>query len=203
LSSLEGDVTEISSALATVMEVLGDAEDLMSRLESAEAHAGGSAGSPAATAAGAGNGPSAWAVTADEAAWDALVDWVDGLLVTYELVDGLPACWPAHGGVVEELAALRAAWVLAATAAGAAAGAGTGDDAMSSWHDRALVPTMSRLGSSFYPIRDCRDGHRPVAAPTLTDRQVERVSPGSGAPGGTGADADGQEARSPWSAAAS
>jgi hypothetical protein len=43
-------------------------------------------------------------------AWDVLTTWVDWLIDRYSLDDTVPACWYAHGAIVEELDALRAGW---------------------------------------------------------------------------------------------
>ena len=44
-------------------------------------------------------------------AWSELRDFVDWMLVRYEIPEReIPGCWWRHGSVVEELSALRAAW---------------------------------------------------------------------------------------------
>lgn len=54
------------------------------------------------------------ALTRDEAKaeWAQLGQWVHWLVNRYQLtMSQVPACWPAHGALVEELSALRTAWV--------------------------------------------------------------------------------------------
>lgn len=67
--------------------------------------------------------------------WEALFDWVDRLNSEYSLFSdyGGASCWPAHPGVVEELAALWRAWTAAALADMEAGPAGCSDLAV--WHD--------------------------------------------------------------------
>ncbi len=87
--------------------------------------------------------PRAWVDDAGAADWQQLAAWVDWLTRTYDLTPSravLP-CWPAHRGVAEELAALRAAWQAAATAARAE----DPNDQLAYWHDRWLHPCLSRL----------------------------------------------------------
>jgi hypothetical protein len=45
------------------------------------------------------------------AAWQRLTEWVDWLVATYRLATAIPACWPEHPTLVEELIGLRVAWV--------------------------------------------------------------------------------------------
>src|SRR5207302_5493362 len=45
--------------------------------------------------------------------WDELMAWVSWLVRRYALSEEIPACWWAHGAMVEELTALRAAWLAA------------------------------------------------------------------------------------------
>lgn len=111
--------------------------------------------------------PHWWAQTADQDAWVELADWVDAFITRYELGQYLRPCWPAHPGVVEELAAMRSAWRQAALKTNAG-----DDDALTFWHDRVMVPTVQRLASNFYPIKLCRDGHQRVDAPKVTNRTL-------------------------------
>jgi hypothetical protein len=48
-------------------------------------------------------------------AWTALIEWVDELVERYALDETIPACWYAHGAMVEELHALHLAWLGAYT----------------------------------------------------------------------------------------
>jgi len=85
--------------------------------------------------------------------WDELVAWVCWLVRRYGLSEEVPACWWAHGAMVEELTALRAAWVAAFEEPSATM------DAPLGWHERfaaarARLAGWDRLG--------CRRGtHRP------------------------------------------
>ena len=45
--------------------------------------------------------------------WSLLVEWTDWLRDRYQLHERLPSCWYAHASLVEELSALRSAWVAA------------------------------------------------------------------------------------------
>jgi hypothetical protein len=42
--------------------------------------------------------------------WAWLIDWTGWLVERYQLAEELPACWPLHAPLIEELAALAAAW---------------------------------------------------------------------------------------------
>jgi hypothetical protein len=99
--------------------------------------------------------PDPWAASAGPADWEGLARWVDWLTATYDVVpsQALLGCWPAHPGIVEELAALRAAWRAAALAA-------EDDGELAYWHDRLLHPFLVRA-RTVYSMRVCADGHRP------------------------------------------
>ena len=60
-------------------------------------------------------------------AWTALTEWVDELVDRYALDETIPACWYAHGAMVEELHALHVAWLAA-------------------YATRSTVPTPDRAG---------------------------------------------------------
>jgi hypothetical protein len=45
------------------------------------------------------------------AQWSLLVEWSDWLRDRYQLHERVPSCWYAHGPLIEELSALRSAWV--------------------------------------------------------------------------------------------
>ena len=70
--------------------------------------------------------PVDWTVLSDEEAaaeLDLLADWVQWVTWRYRLDPRtVPECWPQHGALIEELSALRTAWVqaYASTAAGTA-----------------------------------------------------------------------------------
>jgi hypothetical protein len=88
---------------------------------------------------GIGARPVNWtALTAETAAeqWAALAGWVDWLIDRYSLAETIPGCWYAHPAVLEELSALRIAWLGAYCDSAAAAADGV------LWHDmleRVLV----------------------------------------------------------------
>ena len=81
-----------------------------------------------------------WAAQADEKQWTALVKWVDWLRGAYVLKAALKPCWVAHPGVVEEIAALWEAWLVAR-----ASMRSKPTSEMAYWHDRVLHPTMRSL----------------------------------------------------------
>lgn len=110
-------------------------------------------------------GPVAWGILdAPHAAeqWALLVEWTDWLRDRYQLHETIPACWYAHGALVEELSALRTAWVGAYLDPHAA----LGDPA--TWHD-LLDRTRHRLRQ--WDRNGCADGtHRPdLELPDDTD----------------------------------
>jgi len=136
--------------------------------------------------------PLRFADRADTDAWADLVDWVDDLNRGYSISPDyqiLP-CWPAHPGMVEELAALHSAWIAAAISdskngphpaepadnkkpAKPARPAKGGPD-YAVWHDRALWPFLDRIRDNRYRIHMCtRNNHVPETAedlPPATDR---------------------------------
>lgn len=151
----EEDVAAVREAVQQLLNAQSATDEALTRIENAVR--GGAAGDDDAV-------PHRWATLATEEDWATLVDWVDDLVLTYELGDKLKPCWPAHAGVVEELAALYAAWRQAAKKSTA------DDDAYAFWHDRVLVPTLERVGGGFYPMRSCRTQHDKPPAATLTNR---------------------------------
>lgn len=108
-----------------------------------------------------------WAQRASDDDWLDLIEWVEWLTTTYELVHftgKLVPCWPAHGGVVEELAGLRSAWIAAQRIA-----VDADTDALAAWHDRALHPFINRF--SAYQLNLCtQDKHKTQRDPVPTDR---------------------------------
>lgn len=137
--------------------------------------------------------PRRWAdrTTTDE--WETLVRWVDDLNRSYSLIEDyqIHPCWPAHPGVVEELAALHHAWIIAAiddTVTGPRpaepaegkkpakpARPAKGGTAYAVWHDRALWPFLERIRGGLYRIHMCKAGHQPEIASELahaTDRTL-------------------------------
>ncbi len=104
--------------------------------------------------------------------WAELAGWVDWLVSTYDLLMSrsvLP-CWPAHLGVVEELAALRGAWWPAATTARIK----EPNDALAQWHDGLLHPCLLRLRQAFQQ-KSCEDRHTTPRPGHTTD--VELLAP--------------------------
>ncbi len=115
--------------------------------------------------------PQAWVDCATAEEWRELATWVEWLHTTYDLRanTGVPACWPAHPGVVEELAALHAAWRQAADESRPAEkdvdgvksrGAQADTSSLIYFHDRWLHPLLTRV-MVLYRIGDCRQGHKP------------------------------------------
>jgi hypothetical protein len=90
---------------------------------------------------------------ADESAvWGQLRVFVDWLIDRYQLTESLiPDCWYQHGRLVEELSALRSAWVSSFSSLDAGYGP-------IGWHERfaALTSRISGEGDS------CGSGHMPV-----------------------------------------
>lgn len=92
--------------------------------------------------------------------WGVLTDWTDWLRDRYSLHERIPACWYAHPPILEELSALRSAWVGTYLNPQARAGDGT------AWHD-LLDRTLHRIDS--WDRTGCADGtHRPDL-PTMDD----------------------------------
>lgn len=122
-----------------------------------------------------------WVARASTEDWRELAAWVDWLNATYDLRPSKSVfpCWPAHGGVVHELAALRTAWVSAATVDAS----DDPGDAMASWHGDVLRPCLARLHED-YTLGACEDRHKPPRAlrptdPDLLSAALERLSSGA------------------------
>lgn len=103
--------------------------------------------------------PQRWATRATPEDWNALVSWVDGLRLTYSMQTSftVPPCWPAHPGVVEELAGLYRGWVSAVLTDEQAAL--DGSSALTAWHDRWLWPALQRFKTASYRISNCAQKH--------------------------------------------
>lgn len=113
--------------------------------------------------------PRAWVDRAVRKDWDELAAWVGWLTATYDVVPSraVPPCWPAHRGVVEELAALHAAWREAAIRAGGQ----KPTDALIFWHERWLHPFLERMHEAFQ-TRSCTDRHTPARPGRVTDPEL-------------------------------
>ena len=121
--------------------------------------------------------PRRWAARATRKDWDNLIDWVDQLAADYSLLGDytIPPCWPAHPGVVEELAGLHRSWTRAMIADELAKTSGGND--LTAWHDRWLWPCLRRMKSGHYRTTNCRDRHQVERGmASLTDRKL-RPSP--------------------------
>ena len=118
--------------------------------------------------------PRRWADRATPDQWNQLIDWVDNLTADYSIrgSDHIPPCWPAHPGVVEELAGLWRAWITAVVTDEAAE---DGAVDVTAWHDRWLWPCLRRLRDTMYSTTECRTAHQhvpSVVVPELTDRAL-------------------------------
>lgn len=104
----------------------------------------------------------------DRASWEELAEWVDWLNDNYSMPDQrrVPACWPAHRGLVHVLAGLRSAWRAAMTADEAGKEQG---NAVAAYHDYHLFPFFARLTDA--GMYRCTKGHREDEqhAPTRRD----------------------------------
>lgn len=109
--------------------------------------------------------PRPWGQRATVEDWRVLVEWVDWLSTTYDTINArrIAPCWPAHSGVVHELAALHSAWLRSAVTP-------EPDEALAYWHDRLLWPLLMRLDR--YRISACTEAHKDVRAPHLTSHDV-------------------------------
>lgn len=118
-------------------------------------------------------GPVPWSERATAQQWHDLATWADWLGETYELKTkyGVYSCWPAHPGIVEEIAALWDSWRDAARRA-TTDGLPAGDnDAMAFWHDRYLAPWAQRV-QGIYAMHACQHGHVPAPKAPVTDRDL-------------------------------
>lgn len=126
--------------------------------------------------------PAAWVDYATAREWEELAAWVAWLQATYDFRpnSGVPPCWPAHSGAVEELAALRASWREAANEARPAVTAADGtsqpgpqadSSALIHWHDRWLAPLLTRL-RTLYQASNCSQGHSAPMAGRTTDGKL-------------------------------
>ena len=104
---------------------------------------------------GLGEHPVNWAaLDAERAAeqWSLLIDWCEWLRDRYQLHEQVPACWYAHGPLIEELSALRTAWI------GAYLDPQARLEEPVRWHE-LLIGTLDRIRN--WDRRGCADGtHR-------------------------------------------
>jgi hypothetical protein len=116
------EVTNLRRVAADLQALGEDVDDLIARVEpilssptSGPVSLAGSVGVPGSSTPSPGAAHVWHALTATEAsrAWTQLGEWVDWLVARYALDDTLPGCWYAHGALVDELDALRAAWTAA------------------------------------------------------------------------------------------
>ena len=141
--------------------------------------------------------PARWADRATPDDWQLLADWVDDLNRSYSLTSQhrIHPCWPAHPGVVEELAAAHHAWT-AATISHAKNGPHPAEPAQdkkpakparpakggpeyAAWHNQVLWPFLERIRSDRYRIHLCKTGHSPETTniPDPTDRTAIPIAP--------------------------
>jgi len=113
--------------------------------------------------------------------------WVDWLAARYDLrgeAHGIPPCWYQHPVAVEELTALMVAWQ------GAYSPKETQPtDALVSWHDRFLWPTLHRLNMQLRVWARCTGGNhtpRPGRAALTDGKAFERFLDEPGAELGSG-----------------
>lgn len=139
--------------------LLAALRSLSGRLDRVEAQVGARPNPPAPAAGDRPPGPYVWAgLSAETAAelWADLTGFVDWLNGRYQLsvLTAVPGCWYLHGAAVEELTALRAAWLAAYTPA-APATAGP-----SEWHARHLRGFLDRLHGPGGWFTGCTAGHQ-------------------------------------------
>jgi hypothetical protein len=86
-----------------------------------------------------------------EAAFSALSRWADWVVATFRLTTEVPACWPEHAALVEELAALFVSWIGAWLD-------NASPDAPAAFHER-LHRAKTRLGEGNWGIPRCAGQH--------------------------------------------
>lgn len=92
--------------------------------------------------------------------WGLLVDWTDWLRERYQLHERIPSCWYAHGALIEELSALRTAWV------GAVLDPQARLDDPARWHE-LLERTLDRIRE--WDRSGCSDGTHRAEQPLPDD----------------------------------
>lgn len=117
--------------------------------------------------------PRPWLARATPAQWAELMTWVDWMQASYGALPELDIqpCWPAHPGMVEELAGLYHSWKRAQIVD--ELGEKTGSNDLTGWHDRWFWPFRQRAKGGHYRTTNCKEGkhiaERVTAKPT--DRQ--------------------------------
>lgn len=153
----EPTLADLAERLAAFEDTVADTfEALGTSVQSLQDRSAGALGP------GAGEVPRRWAERAAAAEWHSLADWVDGLSAGYSLETNahVPPCWPAHPGVVEELAGAWRAWWAAQLADQAADLDGSAE--LAAWHDRWLWSALRRIHRGHYAISGCsQDQHTP------------------------------------------
>ena len=159
LEALAGRLDDTEDAIATTLETIGgeiaDLKGSLAKLLAQEREL---------------VKPRRWAARASREDWDNLIDWVDQLNGDYSLLSDytIPPCWPAHPGVVEELAGLWRSWIHAAINDARAKTHGSSD--LTAWHDRWLWPSLERIKATHYRTTNCRPHHQAEARrPARTD----------------------------------
>lgn len=178
LAELASQLHEIRTQAADIQDVVVEVDERLTALElRAGDRQGTGDGSEPAAAGETKPDPVSWGGCARVGDLEQLAAWVDWLCATYDLnpETAILPCWPAHPGVVEELAALHSAWRSAARSSGltTAAQSATGEDseAMIYWHDRWMHPCLPRLRGVFQ-AKQCREGHRDVRVNAGTDTDL-------------------------------
>ena len=168
LEALAGRLDDTEDAIATTLETIGgEITDLKANLAQLLAQERELVK------------PLRWAARASREDWNNLVDWVDDLNGDYSLLSDyvIPPCWPAHPGVVEELAGLWRSWIHAVVSDARAKKQGTAD--LTAWHDRWLWPCLERIKASHYRTTNCRQSHHAESRrTTATDRVLVSVLTG-------------------------
>ena len=165
VARLEAAVTKVTEDVKALAHgVAQEVDELWAATEVLQQAAGQGAPAGAAETTKA-PGPRPWGQRATVEDWHTLVEWVDWLSATYDTINArrIAPCWPVHGGLVHELAAVRSAWLSCAATP-------EPDDALAYWHDRLLWPLLMRLDC--YRISACLDGHKDVRPAQLTDQDI-------------------------------
>jgi len=117
--------------------------------------------------------PRWWAARASSEDWNNLVEWVDQLNGDYSLLGdyAIPPCWPAHPGVVAELAGLWRSWIHAVINDARAKKQGSSD--LTAWHDRWFWPFMDRIKTGTLQNNELQEGAPCRSTRTCHRRSVE------------------------------